>query len=348
MRLELNHLKIDRDSRTFIIAEIGVNHNGSLILAKKLVDKAIDAGADAVKFQMFDTEALTTEQADLAEYQKRTKEKNQFDMLKKLELSPDEFIDLKKYCDKKNIIFLATPFDLKSVDFLNKLDMCAFKVGSGDLTNFPLLKRIVKTGKPIILSTGMSTISEIDQTIDYLNALKENLQISILHCTSSYPASEQQINLNVIRDYLKRYPFVIGYSDHSIGIHIPIAATALGARIIEKHITLDQSLPGPDHSASINIEEFKEMVQLVRLTELSLGSEKKSITEDEKRMKPLVRRSLYLKSNTPTGTVITEDQLITLRPLAGIEANEFEKVIGRVLKVPKKKHAPLFWTDFYD
>ncbi|MEV5035957.1 N-acetylneuraminate synthase [Peribacillus frigoritolerans] len=348
MRLELNHLKINRDSRTFIIAEIGVNHNGSLILAKKLVDKAIDAGADAVKFQMFDTEALTTEQADLTEYQKRTKEKNQYDMLKKLELSPDQFTDLKKYCDKKNIIFLATPFDLKSVDFLNKLDMCAFKVGSGDLTNFPLLKRIVKTGKPIILSTGMSTISEIDQTIDYLNALKENLQISVLHCTSSYPASEQQINLNVIRDYLKRYPFVIGYSDHSIGIHIPIAATALGARIIEKHITLDQSLPGPDHLASINIEEFKEMVQLVRLTELSLGSEKKSVTEDEKRVKPLVRRSLYLKSNTPIGTVITEDELITLRPLAGIEANEFEKVIGRVLKVPKKKHAPLFWTDFYD
>ncbi|CAH0260017.1 N-acetylneuraminate synthase family protein [Peribacillus simplex] len=348
MRLELNHLNIDRDGRTFIIAEIGVNHNGSLILAKKMVDKAIDAGADAVKFQMFDTEALTTEQADLTEYQKRTKEKNQYDMLKKLELSPAEFIDLKKYCDKKNTIFLATPFDLNSVDFLNKLDMCAFKVGSGDLTNFPLLKRIVKTGKPIILSTGMSTISEIDQTIEYLNALKGNLQISVLHCTSSYPASEQQINLNVIRDYLKRYPFVIGYSDHSIGIHIPIAATALGARIIEKHITLDQSLPGPDHSASINIEEFKEMVQLVRLTELSLGSEKKSVTEDEERVKPLVRRSLYLKSNTPTGTVITENQLITLRPLAGIEANEFENVIGRVLKVPKKKHAPLFWTDFYD
>ncbi|MBL3645659.1 N-acetylneuraminate synthase [Bacillus sp. RHFB] len=348
MRLELNHLKIDRDSRTFIIAEIGVNHNGSLVLAKKLVDKAIDAGADAVKFQMFETEALTTEQADLTEYQKRTKEKNQYDMLKKLELSPAEFIELKKYCDNKNIIFLATPFDLKSIDFLNKLDMCAFKVGSGDLTNFPLLKRIVKTGKPIILSTGMSTISEIDRTIDYLNALKKNLQISVLHCTSSYPASEQQINLNVIRDYLKRYPFVIGYSDHSIGIHIPIAATALGARIIEKHITLDQSLPGPDHSASINIEEFKEMVQLVRLTELSLGSEKKSVTEDEKRVKPLVRRSLYFKFNAPIGTVITENDLIALRPLDGIEANEFEKVIGKVLRVPKKKHEPLLWTDFHD
>ncbi|MFE4242165.1 N-acetylneuraminate synthase [Peribacillus butanolivorans] len=348
MKLELKHILIDRDSPTFIIAEIGVNHNGSLELAKKLVDAAIDAGADAVKFQMFDTEELTTRQADLAEYQKKTKEKNQYDMLKKLELSSAEFIDLKEYCDKKNIVFLATPFDLKSVDFLNDLDMYAFKVGSGDLTNYPLLKRIVETDKPIILSTGMSLISEIDQTIAYLRGLKENLQISILHCTSSYPTPEQQINLKVINDYLNRYPYVIGYSDHSIGTHIPIAATALGARILEKHITLDNTLPGPDHLASIDIKEFKEMVQLVRLTELSLGSEQKQLTENEKRVKPLVRRSLYLKSNVPTGTVISENDLIALRPLAGIEANEFEKVIGKVLRVPKKKHEPLSWTDFND
>lgn len=348
MKLELKHILIDRNSPTFIIAEIGVNHNGSLELAKKLVDAAIDAGADAVKFQMFDTEELTTRQADLVQYQKKTKEKNQYDMLKKLELSSLEFIDLKKYCDKKNIIFLATPFDLKSVDFLNDLDMSAFKVGSGDLTNYPLLKRIVETDKPIILSTGMSLISEIDQTIAYLRGLKENLQISILHCTSSYPTPEQQINLKVINDYLNRYPYVIGYSDHSIGTHIPIAATALGARILEKHITLDNTLPGPDHLASINIKEFKEMVQLVRLTELSLGSEQKQLTTNEKRVKPLVRRSLYLKSNVPIGTVISENDLIALRPLAGIEANEFEKVIGKVLRVPKKKHEPLSWADFND
>ncbi|MCM3676000.1 N-acetylneuraminate synthase [Peribacillus simplex] len=348
MKLELKQRLIDRNSPTFIIAEIGVNHNGSLELAKKLVDAAIDAGADAVKFQMFDTEELTTRQADLVQYQKKTKEKNQYDMLKKLELSSVEFIDLKNYCDKKNIIFLATPFDLKSVDFLNDLDMSAFKVGSGDLTNYPLLKRIVETDKPIILSTGMSLISEIDQTIAYLRALKENLQISILHCTSSYPTPEQQINLKVISDYLKRYPFVIGYSDHSIGTHIPIAATALGARILEKHITLDNTLPGPDHLASIDIKEFKEMVQLVRLTEISLGSEQKQLTANEKRVKPLVRRSLYLKSNVPIGTIISENDLIALRPLAGIEANEFEKVIGKVLRVPKKKHEPLSWTDFND
>ncbi|WP_144527699.1 N-acetylneuraminate synthase [Peribacillus simplex] len=348
MKLELKHILIDRNSPTFIIAEIGVNHNGSLELAKKLVDAAIDAGADAVKFQMFDTEELTTRQADLVQYQKKTKEKNQYDMLKKLELSSFEFIDLKKYCDKKNIIFLATPFDLKSVDFLNDLDMSAFKVGSGDLTNYPLLKRIVETDKPIILSTGMSLISEIDQTIAYLRGLKENLQISILHCTSSYPTPEQQINLKVINDYLNRYPYVIGYSDHSIGTHIPIAATALGARILEKHITLDNSLPGPDHLASIDIKGFKEMVQLVRLTELSLGSEQKQLTANEKGVKPLVRRSLYLKSNVPIGTIISENDLIALRPLAGIEANEFEKVIGKVLRVPKKKHEPLSWTDFND
>lgn len=194
----------------------------------------------------------------------------------------------------------------------------------------------------------MSLISEIDQTIAYLRGLKENLQISILHCTSSYPTPEQQINLKVINDYLNRYPYVIGYSDHSIGTHIPIAATALGARILEKHITLDNTLPGPDHLASIDIKEFKEMVQLVRLTELSLGSEQKQLTENEKRVKPLVRRSLYLKSNVPIGTVISENDLIALRPLAGIEANEFEKVIGKVLRVQKKKHEPLSWTDFND
>jgi len=348
MEIQLNDLVVDRDGRTFIIAEIGVNHNGSIHLAKKLVDEAVNAGADAVKFQMFHTEELTTKQAELADYQKKTKEKNQHEMLKKLELSQDEFIDLKKYCDNKKIIFLATPFDNKSVDFLDQLGMCAYKVGSGDLTNFPLLKRIVNIGKPIILSTGMSLLSEIGQTIDYLMSLNKNQQLCILHCTSSYPAPQSQINLKVISDYLHRYPYVIGYSDHSIGTHVPIAAAALGAKVIEKHITLDKSLPGPDHYASADIAEFKEMVRLVRLTEISLGTNRKTLTEDEKMLRPLVRRSLYLKENAPAGTVITEKHIVALRPLSGVEANEYEKVIGKVLRLPKKKYEPLLWSDLDD
>ncbi|MBM7703020.1 N-acetylneuraminate synthase [Metabacillus iocasae] len=339
---------IHPNNPTFIIAEIGVNHNGSMTLAKELIDAAVYAGADAVKFQMFHTEELTTAQADLADYQKKTNENNQYDMLKKLELSGSEFAELKAYCDQKHILFLATPFDIQSVDFLDQLGMSMFKVGSGDLTNFPLLKRIAQTNKPMILSTGMSTTDEIDHTLSYLTSLNPTMSISILHCTSSYPAPESQLNLRVISEYIKRYPHVIGYSDHSVGIHVPIAATALGAKMIEKHLTLDRSLPGPDHAASITAQECKRMVECIRLTEQALGTRKKELTEDEKAIKPLVRRGLYMREDVAIDTVLTEKHLIALRPLASIEANQLENVIGKVVKTAKKKHEPLQWSDFYE
>ncbi|WP_110112110.1 N-acetylneuraminate synthase [Bacillus sp. CGMCC 1.16541] len=339
---------IQQNGSTFVIAEIGVNHNGSMKLAKQLIDGAVYAGADAVKFQMFHADELTTAQADLADYQKKTNEGTQYEMLKKLELSATEFAELKAYCDQQNILFLATPFDSRSVDYLDQLGMSLFKVGSGDLTNFPLLKQIVQTGKPIILSTGMSTLAEIDQTLSYVTSLNPTVSVSILHCTSSYPAPESQLNLRVIPEYMKRYPYPIGYSDHSVGIHIPIAATALGAQMIEKHITLDQSLPGPDHAASITVEECKRMIQCIRLTEQSLGTGQKELTENEKAIKPLVRRGLYVKDDVPSGTILAEHHLIALRPLADIEANRLEEVIGKVVKVDKKKHEPLQWSDFHE
>ncbi|MGD6793067.1 N-acetylneuraminate synthase [Metabacillus indicus] len=330
----------------FIIAEIGVNHNGSLDMAKKLVDEAVRAGADAVKFQLFQADELTTRTVGLADYQKKTMEATQHEMLKKLELSYADFIELKKYCDNKNVFFMATPFDVKSVDILDEMGMKVFKVGSGDLTNFPLLKQISKKKKPIILSTGMALLEEIDRTISYLQSLNEKQEICILHCTSSYPAPEEELNLHVIKDYINRYPFTIGYSDHSVGTHIPVAAIAIGAKIIEKHFTLDQTLPGPDHSASMQAEEFKEMVRQIRLTETALGSDQKQLTNLETQVKPLVRRGLYLKRDLPAGTVVTELDLVALRPLEGIEANEYENVLGKVLKIFKKQHQPLSWDDF--
>lgn len=341
-------MKLTFQKKAFIIAEVGVNHNGSIVMAKKLIDEALLAGADAVKFQMFHADELTTKTAGLADYQKKTKEKNQHEMLKKLELAPADFIELKQYCDDKQIFFLATPFDLRSVDFLDDLGMSVFKVGSGDLTNFPLLKKISKTSKPIILSTGMALLEEIDNTINYLTALNKGQEICILHCTSSYPAPEQELNLKVINEYIKRYPYTIGYSDHSVGTHIPVAAVALGAKIIEKHITLDQSLPGPDHAASMPAEEFREMVRLIRLTELALGTEQKQMTGLEKQVKPLVRRGLYLNRDIEAGKILTDSDLIALRPLKGIEANEYENVLGKVLKTSKKKHEPLYWGDVHE
>ena len=244
--------------RTFIIAEAGVNHNGSLKLAKQLVDKAVEAGVDCVKFQTFKAKNLVNKSARKADYQIKntgTKE-SQLEMLEKLSLSYENFAELKKYCELKNITFLSTPFDLESADFLNNIGMTIFKIPSGEITNLPYLRKISSFGKKVILSTGMSTLDEIQEA---LNVLK-NCDVSLLHCTTEYPCPYDNVNMNAMLTIKKHFNLPVGYSDHTQGIEIPIMAVSMGAEIIEKHFTLDKTMEGPDHKASLEPDELKQMV----------------------------------------------------------------------------------------
>lgn len=318
---------------TFITAEIGVNHNGDVRLAKKLVDAAKDAEVDAVKFQTFKAERVVTRSAEKAEYQKEItgSMEYQYSMLKKLELTKKDFKELFDYTGKKDVIFLSSSFDKESVDLLDKLGILAFKVASGEITNFPLLEYIAKKGKPIILSTGMSTLGEIEEALEVFRK-KGNNQIILLHCVTSYPAKIKDANLRVIETLRHRFMLPVGFSDHTLGDTIPIAAATLGAVLIEKHFTLDRTLPGPDHRASLEPDELKGMVRAIREVEKALGDGVKKPTEDEKRIKKVVRRSIVAKVEIPKGTVITEDMLDLKRPGTGIEPKHLNKVIGKIAK----------------
>jgi N-acetylneuraminate synthase/N,N'-diacetyllegionaminate synthase len=310
----------------FIIAEAGVNHNGDVRLAKKLVDAAKDAGSDAVKFQAFKTERVVTKYAEKAEYQKETTgpNKSQYTMIKRLELKNEEIRELYNHAKKNNIIFLSSAFDKESVNLLDNLGVPAFKVPSGEITNFPLLRHIAEKKKPIILSTGMSTIDEIKEALEVIRE-KGVEDIVPLHCVTSYPAKIEDINLRVIEMLRHKFKLPIGFSDHTLGITTPIAAAALGATLIEKHFTLDKTLPGPDHRASLEPHELKEMIRAIRAVEKALGDGIKRLTEDEERIKKVVRRSIVAKIEIPKGTVITigkkakrdikPDELITFKRL---------------------------------
>ena len=278
---------------TFIIAEAGVNHNGDINIAKQLVDKAVFAGVDAIKFQTFKTEKLVTGYADMAEYQKDNigKVDSQFNMLKKLELSYENFIEIQEYCVHKEIMFLSTPFDFESADFLASIGMEAFKISSGDLTNIPFLEHIARFNKPIILSSGMATLSEIEDAINAIYSLG-NKEVAVLHCTSNYPAKLQNVNLNAMNTIKNAFKIVSGYSDHTQGITVPIAAAAMGANIIEKHFTLDKNMEGPDHKASLNPLELKEMVAAIRDVEMALGSGIKRYNPSEVDTMKAARKSI--------------------------------------------------------
>lgn len=317
----------------FIIAEVGVNHNGDIGLAKKLVNVAKDAGADAVKFQAFKTEKVVTKYAEKAKYQRETTglSESQYDMIRRLELEEEEFIELYDYAKKKNIIFLSSAFDKESVDLLSKLRIPAFKVASGEITNFPLLRYIAEKKKPIILSTGMSTLGEIE---DALKVIREKgiEDIVLLHCVTSYPTKKEDVNLRVIETLRHRFNLPVGFSDHTLGITIPIAATALGAVLIEKHFTLDKTLPGPDHRASLEPDELRDMIKAIRDVEKALGDGIKKPTKDEEVIKKIVRRSIVAKVEIPKGTVITENMLDSKRPGVGIEPKYLNEVVGKRAK----------------
>lgn len=326
----------------FIIAEAGVNHNGDISLAGKLIDAAKEAGADAVKFQTFRVEEVVTKSAEKAEYQKQTTspEESQYDMIRKLQLSTPDFKNLFAYARERDILFLSSPFDKGSVDLLGELGVAAFKIPSGEITNFPLLKHIARKGKPIILSTGMSTLGEIEEALD---AIREGgtEEIILLHCVSSYPAKIEDMNLRAMATLRDTFRLPVGLSDHSLGITIPIAAAALVACVIEKHFTLDKSLLGPDHQASLEPEELKQMIKAIREVEKAMGDGNKVPTEEEKQIQKVARRSLVAKVEISKGTLITEEMLDIKRPGTGVEPKYMSKVIGLVARCRIEQDEPL-------
>ncbi|QCH26956.1 N-acetylneuraminate synthase [Clostridium tyrobutyricum] len=302
----------------FIIAEAGVNHNGNINIAKKLIDAACKAGADAVKFQTFKAENLVTINAPKAEYQEKTTGTgNQFEMLKKLELSFENHIYLKQYCDKKNIIFLSTPFDFESVNLLEKIGVKYYKISSGDLTNIPLLEYIAKLQKPMIVSTGMANLGEVEIAV---KAIKKymNKDLYLLHCTSNYPTMYENVNLNAMNTLKSAFKVPIGYSDHTVGIEVSIAAVAMGAKIIEKHLTLDKHMKGPDHRASLEPDELKDMVDGIRNIEKAFGDGIKRCNENEKNTKKVARKSIVAKTNLNKGQKLSINNIAFKRPETGI------------------------------
>ena len=315
---------------TFIIAEAGVNHNGDINIAKELVDQAVFAGVDAIKFQTFKAEKLVTGYADMAEYQKHNigHVSSQFNMLKKLELSYENFIEIQKYCKHKEIMFLSTPFDFESADFLSSIGMEAFKISSGDLTNIPFLEHIARFNKPIILSSGMATLAEIEQATNVINFLG-NKEVAVLHCTSNYPAKLQNVNLNAMNTIKNAFKVVSGYSDHTEGITIPIAATAMGANIIEKHFTIDKSMEGPDHKASLCPLELKEMVKAIRNVEMALGTGIKRYNSSEVDTMKAARKSIVASRYIKAGEIINLADLDYKRPGTGLSPRFYRDIVGK-------------------
>jgi N,N'-diacetyllegionaminate synthase len=322
--------------KNFIIAEAGVNHNGSLELAKKLVDVAAEAGADAVKFQTFKAEAVVSRFAPKAEYQKQTTDANesQLEMIKKLELSYEDFEGLFRYSQNRGIIFMSTPFDIESARFLKDLGVEIFKIASGEITNYPLLREIGSYGKEIILSTGMAKLGEIEEALELLTIFgtpKE--KITVLHCNTEYPTPYEDVNLRAMLTIREAFKVKVGYSDHTLGIEIPVAAVALGACVIEKHFTLDKNLPGPDHRASLEPEELKAMVRAIRNVEKALGSGIKKPSPSELKNLPIARKSIVARRAIKKGEIFTEDNLTVKRPGTGISPMRWTEVLGR--KAPR-------------
>ena len=315
----------------FIIAEAGVNHNGSLKLAKELIDAAVLSGADAVKFQTFKAENLVSKTAEKAEYQKKTTDalESQFDMIKNLELDANMHKELHAYCLEKGIIFLSTPFDHDSIDLLSNLGLQTFKIPSGEITNLPYLRHIGSLGKKVILSTGMATLQEVGDALTVLmesGSKKEN--ITILHANTMYPTPVEDVNLNAMITIQREFDIAVGYSDHTLGIEVDIAAVAMGASIIEKHFTLDQSMAGPDHAASLEPKELKSMVLAIRNIEIALGSDEKKPSSSEGLNISVVRKSIVANQEIKQGDLLTEKNISVKRPGNGINPMKWDDIIG--------------------
>jgi N,N'-diacetyllegionaminate synthase len=314
-----------------IIAEAGVNHNGDIVLAKQLVDVAADAGADIVKFQTFNADRLSTQQAKKADYQSLTTgtQESQHQMLSRLELTESMHYEIVEHCTKRSIEFLSTGFDIESIDFLVSLDIKLFKIPSGEITNLPYLRHIGQFGMPIIISTGMATMHDIDAAIGALEkAGTSRSLITILHCTTEYPAPMNEVNLRAMQTIHKDFDVEVGYSDHTAGIEVSIAAAALGATVIEKHFTLDKNFTGPDHKASLEPNELKAMVSAIRNIEISLGDGIKRLTSSEIVNKSVVRKSLVASKIIKAGELFSFENITSKRPGTGISPMSWDDVIG--------------------
>lgn len=321
----------NQQNKVLIIAEAGVNHNGSFDLAKKMIDVAKDAGADYIKFQTFIPENLVSCYAQKAEYQKKStqQDQTQLEMLRNLALSQHDFTELKAYCDEVGIGFLSTPFDLESIDFLNTLNMDFWKLPSGEITNLPYLEAIGKTKKRVIMSTGLCDIKEVQTAIEILE--KQGVKdITVLHCNTEYPTPFCDVNLLAMEHMRKVLNKPVGYSDHTVGIEISVAAVALGAVCIEKHFTLNKDMEGPDHKASLDPEELKSLVKSIRNVEIGLGKNVKAMTASESKNREIARKSIVAKTEIKKGEMFTAENLTVKRPGSGISPMEWYDVLGKI------------------
>lgn len=340
--------------RTYIIAEAGVNHNGDIKTAKQLVDVAAEAGADAVKFQTFKAERLVSKGAPKAKYQVANagNKESQFEMLKKLELSEAGHRQLLSYCEDKGCEFMSTPFDEESSDFLDEFGMTTFKIPSGEITNKPLIRHIARKGKPIILSTGMSTLGEVEKAVGWIDEewtnLSNNPQLTLLHCVSSYPAPFEETNLMAMKTMEMAFGCPVGYSDHTMGIEIPVAAVAVGAKVIEKHFTLDRNMEGPDHKASLEPSELKAMVSAIRNVEKAMGDGIKRLARCEEDTKNVARKSIVITRDIKKGDMVSLEDIIIKRPGTGIQPEFKDLIVGMKAKRDMKADSILSWDDFKD
>jgi N,N'-diacetyllegionaminate synthase len=318
----------------FVIAEAGVNHNGDLDMALRLIDAAAEARANAVKFQTFSADRLVTRQAPKATYQKQatSAEESQYAMLKRLELSSKDHRSLIAHAQARGLVFLSTPFDHTSADLLFELDVPAIKVGSGELTDLPLLEHIARGRKPIMLSTGMAYLGEVEEAVRCIQT-HGDAPLVLLHCVSNYPANEADVNLRAMTTMRQAFGLPVGYSDHTLGITVPIAAVALGACVVEKHFTLDRSLPGPDHKSSLEPDRLRAMVQAIRDVEVALGDGLKRPRVSELDTARVARKSVVSQADILPGTVITAEMLTTKRPGTGIPPRDLTRVVGRAARV---------------
>ena len=340
-----------QNKSTIIIAEAGVNHNGCIEIAKKLVDVAVNAGADYVKFQTFKAENLVSKLAKKADYQKRNLNDGigtQYEMLKKLELSKQDHNDLIEYCSNKKISFFSTAFDVDGLNYLNSLNFDFFKIPSGEITNYQYLKKIALFNKPVILSTGMSTLKEIEDSLKIIKSYKiKNSLVTILHCNTEYPTPYGDVNLKAMLSIKQKFGVNVGYSDHTLGIEVPIAAVAMGAKVIEKHFTLDRNMHGPDHAASLEPEELYCMVRSITNIELALsGNGIKLPSKSEIKNKNIARKSIHLSKNVKRDEIIVENDFISLRPGDGISPMQIPEIIGKKYRRDLYHYDKLNLSDF--
>lgn len=319
--------------KTFIIAEAGVNHNGSMEIARRLIDEAKAAGSDAIKFQTFKARKLVSRKADKAPYQKETtsRDESQYDMLKRLELGEQEHFDLISLCKEKGIIFLSSPFDEESADLLEKIGVNMFKIPSGEITNLPFLQHIARKNKPLIMSTGMATLEEVEEALNSIYTTG-NKRVTLLHCVTEYPAPFAEINLRAMLTMKKAFNLPVGYSDHTPGIEIAIAAVSLGAEVIEKHFTLDKNMEGPDHKASIEPHELRQMIRSIRNVENSLGDGVKRPAPCELKNMEIARKSIVAAELIKRGQPLTKKNVVIKRPGYGVQPKDMEKILGRIAK----------------